>query len=117
MGDDARGAVQDWVDRCIEYWSTFDPTATITEDMVDEQPQPPEEFMMDANAVMIEALAAVVEKSRSGSLNPTVESRLAVTELIEGGVERALGGMDKDARLKITAKLWDKILDQTDGDS
>jgi hypothetical protein len=114
MSDDARDAVQHWVDQCMEYWSRFDPTACITEDMVDEQPSPPEEFLMDASAVLIEALATVVEMNRSGNPVASVESRLAVGELIDKGVTNALGGMDKDARIEVTGRLWDQLLD---GDS
>lgn len=111
MSDEARNAVQQWVDQCMEYWSSFDPAARITEDMVDGQPQPPDDYLMDASAVLTEALASVVELNRSGNVEPTVESRLAVGELIDGAVDRALGGMPKDARVEVTGRLWDRLLD------
>jgi hypothetical protein len=111
MSDEAREQVQAWVDQCMEYWSTFDPSARITEDMVDGQPMPPDEFLMDASAVLTEALASVLEMNRSGSVVPTVESRLALGELLDGAVDRALTGMDRDTRVEITGRLWDRMLD------
>ena len=57
MSDEARQHVSGWVADCMEYWSQFDPTALITEDMVDAQPMPPDGFLMDASAVLLDALA------------------------------------------------------------
>lgn len=111
MNDDARHQVSVWVDACLEYWSRFDPTAKITEDMVDAQPMPPDEYVMDANAVMLDALARVVEFSRTGSFEPTAASRLAVGDLIDKAVTNALDGMPVDGRKMVTRKLWDRLLD------
>ena len=115
MSDEARQQVSTWVQACLEYWSNFDPTARITEDMVDAQPMPPDGFLMDASAVLMDALARVVEMNRTGNYEPTVESRLAVSELIDQGVTNALDGMPMDGRRAVTRRLWDALLDQTDG--
>ena len=114
MSDEARQHVSDWVADCMQYWSQFDPTARITEDMVDNQPMPPDGFIMDASAVLLDALARVVEINRTGNTEPTVESRLAVSELVDKAVDNALDGVDADARRRITRRLWDQLLDQTD---
>ena len=114
MSDEAREQVSTWVTACMEYWSQFDPTALITEDMVDAQPMPPDGFLMDASAVLLDALARVVEINRTGNTEPTVESRLAVSELVDKAVDNALDGVDVDARRRITRRLWDQLLDQTD---
>ena len=111
MSDEAREQVSAWVSNCLDYWSRFDPTARITEDMVDAQPMPPEGFIMDASAVLMDALARVVEMNRTGSTEPTVESRLAVSELIDKGVTNALDGMPMDGRRAVTRRLWDTLLD------
>lgn len=111
MSDEARQQVSTWVQACLEYWGNFDPTARITEDMVDAQPMPPDGFLMDASAVLMDALARVVEMNRTGNYEPTVESRLAVAELIDTGVTNALDGMPMDGRRAVTRRLWDALLD------
>lgn len=111
MSDEARQQVSTWVQACLDYWGQFDHTATITEDMVNGQPMPPDGFLMDASAVMMDALARVVEMNRTGNYEPTVESRLAVSELIDQGVTNALDGMDIDGRRMVTRRLWDTLLD------
>ena len=72
---------------------------------------PPDEYVMDANAVLLDALAKVVEYNRTGRFEATPESRLAVGDLIDKAVTNALDGMPVDGRKMVTRRLWDTLLD------
>jgi hypothetical protein len=108
----ARAAMDAWAHECMDYWAQFPPATPITEAMVEAAPKPPNEFQMDASAVITRALTGVVEIARGGDPdNPSPESILAVAELLDKAVTNALGGMGLIERREATRAMWDDLLD------
>lgn len=113
MSDETKARVNAWAAECFDYWAQFDPQARITEDMIEAQPQPPDDIVFDAVALINHALACLVHQARTGeqTRNPSVESRLLTSELIDRGVEAALAQVDPQVRRQETHRLWDLLME------
>lgn len=112
MDPETKEAMDRWVSECMDYWAQFDPSAPITEAMIDGAPKPPPHREMDASAMLTRALTAVVEIHRGGDPhNPSPESVLAVADLLDRAVTNALGGMGLIERREASHRMWGEMLD------
>lgn len=104
-----------WTAECIAYWSQFDPTAKITEDMIANQPVPPADSVLDIAANTADILARTLHYQRTGERGePSVQARLDVADLLDTAVENAESGMGAVTRFEESARLWDQLIDGED---
>lgn len=113
IDQETRERVGQWATECLEYWSQFEPGAPITEEMVDGQPEPPDDIKMDATALVAQALACMVESARTGipTHTPSPESQLITADLLDRAVEHAINGANAQERRDYSRYMWGKLMD------
>lgn len=109
---EVKEALAAWAHECLDYWAGFEAGTPITEEMVEAAPKPPEEFWMDATAMLTRALGGALEYHRGGDpMNPSPETVVAVAGVLDKAVNNALSGMSVAERRKASSELWDGLLD------
>lgn len=111
----SRKEIDAWTAECIAYWSQFDPSAKITEDMIANQPVPPTDSAIDVAANIADALARALHHKRTGErTEPSVQARLDVADMLDNAVANAESGLEPVTRFEESAKLWDQLMDGED---
>ena len=116
MSEETKQRVNAWAAQCLDYWEQFPPNTAITEEMIAGQPEPPQDIVMDATALVAQALACLVEKARTGvsTREPSAESRLITADLLDRAVEHALQGDDAMEQRRKTRTMWDTLMEGKD---